>query len=82
MSDFPTIQKGIYRHNKKNQLYEVLGVALETETDIPLVIYRSIHKNKYELFARPYDMFVEVVEIDSKTVPRFEEVTENVDSVQ
>lgn len=82
MSDFPTIHQGIYRHNKKNKLYEVLGVALETETNEPLVIYRPLYKNEYKLFARPYDMFVKVVEIDSKTVPRFEEVTENVDSVQ
>ncbi|MDB5177858.1 MAG: hypothetical protein JWO61_241 [Candidatus Saccharibacteria bacterium] len=74
MSDFPTIQKGTYRHNKKDQLYEVLGVAQQTETDEPLVIYRALYENEYELFARPYKMFTEMVELDGEVKPRFEKV--------
>jgi hypothetical protein len=76
MSDFPTIQKGIYRHNKKDQLYEVLGVALQTETNEPLVIYRALYENEYELFARPYTMFIEMVELDGEQKPRFEKVSD------
>jgi hypothetical protein len=76
MSSFPDIAKGTYRHTKKNHLYEVLGVALQTETDEPLVIYRPLDENEYELFARPYTMFVETVEINGRTVPRFEKVAD------
>lgn len=74
MSNFPSIEKGTYRHSKKGQLYEVLGVALETETSEPLVIYSPLYKSEYELFARPYSMFIEKVEINGTLVPRFEKV--------
>jgi hypothetical protein len=76
MSDFPNIVKGIYRHSKKGHLYEVIGMALQTETDEPLVIYRPLYENEYELFARPYAMFIEKVELDSKLIPRFEKVND------
>lgn len=72
MGAFPIIDKGTYRHNKKGDLYEVIGVALQTETDEALVIYRPLYDSDYELFARPYSMFVEQVEINGQTVPRFE----------
>ncbi len=76
MNDFPKITKGTYRHNKKGHLYEVLGMALQTETGEPLVVYRPLYENEYELFARPYGMFVERVEIDGKIKLRFERVDE------
>lgn len=69
-----SIEKGTYRHNKKGHLYEVLGVALQTETSEPLVIYRPLYKSELELFARPYAMFVEKVDIDGQMKPRFEKV--------
>lgn len=76
MSTLPSIEKGTYRHSKKGQLYEVLGVALQTETDEPLVIYRPLYESEFELFARPYAMFVEEVEINGVVVPRFEKTDE------
>lgn len=76
MSDFPEIEKGVYRHSKKGQLYEVLGLALQTETNEPLVIYRPLYENEYELFARPYAMFIEEFEINGQTMPRFEKIDE------
>lgn len=72
--DLPELEKGTYRHNKKGHLYEVLGVALETETDEALVIYRPLYDNKYEIFAQPYSMFTEVVELNGEVKPRFERV--------
>ncbi len=69
-----TIETGTYRHNKKGHLYEVLGVALQTETEEQLVIYRPLYESEFELFARPYGMFTEQVEIDGKMVPRFEKI--------
>lgn len=66
-----TIERGIYRHTKSGKEYEVLGVALHTETNEQLVMYRPIYDSVYELFARPHDMFVEQVEIDGEVQPRF-----------
>ena len=76
MSEMPSIKKGVYRHNKTGKMYEVLGVALDTETDEPLVIYRPKYDIEYEMFARPYKMFVESVELNGEVVPRFEFVGE------
>ena len=69
-----TIEKGTYRHAKSGKLYEVLGVTLQTETQEQLVIYRPLYENEHELFARPYEMFVEYTTIDGQNVPRFERV--------
>lgn len=68
------IEKGTYRHNKSGKLYEVVGVAKQTETEEQLVVYRPLYASKFELFARPYDMFHEVVQLDGKPVPRFEKI--------
>ena len=72
------LEKGVYRHNKSGKLYEVLGIALQTEANESLVLYRPLyaHDFGYELFARPYEMFVEVVELNGKKQPRFEKVEE------
>ena len=69
-----TITKGTYHHAKSGKMYEVLGVALQTETQEQLVIYRPLYENEHELFARPYEMFIEYVIIDDQKVPRFEKV--------
>jgi hypothetical protein len=73
----PQLKNGLYRHNKTGHIYEVLGVALQTETGEYFVIYRPLVPDEtkeysYELFARPYGMFVENVNLDGKIVPRFE----------
>ncbi len=75
------ISKGTYRHNKTGNLYEVIGVALQTENTEQYVIYRQLYSNpqkqyQYELFARPFDMFIEDVEIDGITKPRFQKVND------
>lgn len=66
---------GKYRHYKGKHC-EVLGVALHSETQEPLVIYRNCEDSEEtkteQLRARPYDLFVETIEIDDKKVPRFE----------
>lgn len=71
----PKLTKGTYRHNKTGNLYEVLGVALQTETHEFIVIYKPLYEHPtYEIFARPYAMFTELVERDGKMLPRFEHV--------
>ncbi len=68
------ISKGTYKHSKSGKLYEVIGLALETETEELLVIYRPLYENEYELFARPASMFTETIVLDGKSVPRFEKI--------
>lgn len=63
------ITPGLYRHYKGNT-YEVLGVAYHSETREPLVVYRSV-KDSSEIWVRPYDMFLERVEVNGEVQPRF-----------
>ena len=69
------VSKGTYRHGKSGKLYEVIGLALETETAELLVIYRPLYENEYELFARPASLFTETIVLDGKSVPRFQKIT-------
>ena len=67
------IKKGIYEHYKGNR-YEVLDVAMHTETQEPIVIYKALYKGDFPestLWARPLAMFREQVVMDGKLVPRF-----------
>jgi hypothetical protein len=72
--DPPTLEKGLYRHNKTGNVYDVLGVALHTETRDFLVVYRAQSHSHYALFVRPYAMFTELVVINGQKVPRFERI--------
>ena len=74
----PSIPKGTYRHNKSGNLYKVLGVALETETDEPVVVYHPLYEHEFgcELFTRPYGMFTDMVELDGVKKLRFEYVSD------
>lgn len=70
----PAIQQGTYIHVKSGKYYEVIDVALHTETNEPLVVYRPLYDSRYAVFVRPYDMFIERVMIDGQTKRRFEKV--------
>lgn len=75
------MQLGKYRHYKNNY-YEVLGVAQNTETREKMIVYRALYDcpdllDEYgpdPWFVRPSDMFNEKVEVDGVFVPRFEYV--------
>jgi hypothetical protein len=60
---------GKYRHYKGN-IYEVLFLGKHTETEEDLVIYRAVEKPE-QIWARPLPMWIETVEWEGKTVPRF-----------
>lgn len=69
----PDIKKGKYKHYK-GQYYEVLGLVRHSEDDSALVLYKPLYKQhdgRDDLWVRPYDMFVEKIEINNKEVQRF-----------
>jgi len=63
------IKPGIYQHYK-GPLYQVYDVCQHSETEEALVVYRCLYGN-YDLWARPYRMFIEEVEFQGKKQPRF-----------
>jgi hypothetical protein len=69
----PDIELGLYEHYKGKR-YEVVGVGLNTEDHTPLVIYKPLYETKVEYWIRPYDMFLETVEIEGKVIPRFKKI--------
>lgn len=68
------LKLGKYRHYKGNE-YEVIGIAKHSETLEELVVYRALYGN-HDLWVRPFEMFVEEVEIDGKKISRFEYIGE------
>jgi hypothetical protein len=71
----PTLEAGIYKHYKGKH-YEVIGVALHSETLEPVVVYKPLYESVSEYWVRPYDMFVENVLVDGISVPRFARIKE------
>ena len=65
-----TIATGIYRHYKGNE-YQVIGLAMHSETEEQLVVYRPLY-GEGGLWVRPLVMFTESVESQGKIQPRFE----------
>lgn len=64
-----TVEPGIYEHFKGNR-YEVFGAGTHSETGEALVYYRKLYDD-YSVWMRPVEMFVEHVERDGYSGPRF-----------
>ena len=64
------IKKGIYKHFKGNR-YEVLGMALHSETVEEMVIYKALY-GEGNTWVRPASMWDEEVEYEGRKVKRFE----------
>jgi hypothetical protein len=63
------LRSGIYRHYKGN-LYEVVATAQHSETEEWMVVYKALYGEE-GMWIRPYEMFVEKVEVDGEMVDRF-----------
>ena len=61
--------KGIYRHFK-GDYYFVEDIAIDSETDEELVIYRMLYGDCH-LYARPKDLFLS--QVDHETHPQVEQ---------
>lgn len=70
LAPLPQLQPGLYRHYKGRK-YEVAFLARHSESEEVLVVYRPLY-GAGEWWVRPYPMFTECVEIDGRSVPRFE----------
>jgi len=64
------LKKGKYKHYK-GSMYEVLDVARHSETEEWMVVYKTLYGN-FSTWVRPYEMFVEKVEVEGKMLARFE----------
>lgn len=58
-----------YRHFK-GDIYKVTNIATHSETEEKLVIYQNIN-DESSVWARPYNMFIEVIDYSGKKIQRF-----------
>ena len=64
---------GIYKHFK-GHVVQVLGVARHSESGEELVVYKKMENG--DVWVRPLHMFLETVDRDGITQPRFQYVGE------
>lgn len=71
------VRPGRYRHYKGKD-YEVIGLALHSETNEKMVVYRALYKSEEfgenAIWVRPLSSFTETVEFEGKPVPRFTKI--------
>lgn len=76
------VKLGHYRHYK-GHLYEVVGIANNSETLDKMVIYRASYESpdfgKNALWVRPVSVFLETVTIDGREVSRFEYLGDSIE---
>jgi hypothetical protein len=65
-----TVPTGRYRHYKGKE-YTVIGVARHSETEEDMVVYRQEYGDQ-SLWVRPKAMFMEMVEVNGQSLPRFQ----------
>jgi len=70
------LKAGRYKHYKGN-MYEVYMTAQHSETEEWMVVYKALY-GEQGMWVRPYEMFVEEVEVEGVMVPRFAKVSDAV----
>ena len=69
------LKTGIYQHYKGN-LYEIYHIAQHSETEEWMVVYKALY-GEQGIWVRPYEMFVEKVELNGEVLERFAYVGES-----
>ncbi|MEY3002558.1 MAG: hypothetical protein RLZZ428_933 [Pseudomonadota bacterium] len=64
----PELKLGRYRHYKGGE-YEVQDLARHSESEEWMVVYKALYNDT--LWVRPYEMFVQRVEVEGKEIERF-----------
>lgn len=70
------------REGVNNYAYKIEGIAMHTETEEKMVIYRPLYGKEWmdergiDLFARPLAMFVDEKDVDGKLIKRFTQITD------
>lgn len=67
MTEFQT---GLYRHFKGDE-YLAIGTALDSETQVPFVLYKSVSKESVSFWIRPQTMFLGSASTESGLKKRF-----------
>lgn len=65
-------KRGEFYKHFKGTTYQVMGYARDEETQKELILYKSFKDNI--VWARPLDVFMETVERNGETMPRFRKV--------
>lgn len=65
----PCVPPGTYRHYKGG-LYQVIDTVRHSETLEPMTLYRALYGQR-GLWVRPAAMFLETIEFEGQTQPRF-----------
>ena len=65
---------GKYEHYK-GKSYRVLAIARHSETLEKMVVYQQQYGEE-DIWVRPLEMFLETVEVEGRTVPRFKYIGE------
>ena len=73
-----TIKQGIYRHYKGG-IYEVVSIAKHSESLEELVVYKNVVTE--ECWARPLSMWSETVGHNGASVPRFQYIAADLDTM-
>lgn len=68
------VRLGVHEHYKGKR-YQILGVALHSETLEELVVYKALYGEGLT-WVRPLGMFLEEVEVEGEKRPRFRYIGE------
>jgi len=63
------IINGIYKHYKGNN-YKVLYIARHSETLEEMIVYQALY-GRYDIWVRPASMFLEELNDNNRSYPRF-----------
>lgn len=59
-----------YQHYKTKQFYEIVGLALHTETNEEVVVYKALYGDN-QMWVRPKEMFFDTVFYNGQKIMRF-----------